>query len=271
MTDTEATPEVVGDLYIEPTYGTRSWEITDDGMLRGIYYKQIWQPGVNTAECRKGEVIYPIYGGYGLTVRGKQLELFEPSGWAPKSIRREGHRMLDCTCGFHMYREGSRDYGQPHYRSPRRVTGVVKGHGIWVAGSVGDRVEKVEILALVLPVPPRAKSPWHRFRHWSDDHAWKLMFGAVCTYVAAAVVAAATGDGLPWWVWVVWSAAMLATGVHTVGVTLPYRCCRDIDRPAHISPQQVAMIRANYPDVHVFPTFEDMVAAYPNVTKEGQS
>src|SRR5690606_39956255 len=139
-------------LYIEPVYGTRSWNVTPEGMLQGVVHQQVWQPGVNLAECRKGE----HDAGFIVTPEGRLYSFTAASRWSPQPIRRAGHRMSACECGFYMYREGSADFTSPHYsrRNPSRVVGVVKGWGLWVEASHGSRVERAQIVALHIPREP---------------------------------------------------------------------------------------------------------------------
>lgn len=110
--------------------GARTFKVTDDGWLRGLFYNQIWRPGVNVAECMSHYRTFPIYSAQFM----KNLPPEEPRG---------PHSMEDCKHGFYGYLEGSNDY-QRH--GP--VYGVIEGWGESMHGPRGFRVMKAQILGL---------------------------------------------------------------------------------------------------------------------------
>ncbi len=119
--------------------GVRSWRISPDGNLRGIYYNQDWKVGPNVAACLKHNSFY-FYGYYG------SPHMDEPPPVPPT------HTFADCRCGFYGYFDGSNDFYTPGY-----VTGVIRGYGEVIIGTKGFRAMKADILAL--HIPPVIKDP----------------------------------------------------------------------------------------------------------------
>lgn len=110
--------------------GARTFKVTDDGWLTGLFYKQRWLPGVNVAECMAHVRAFPIYSTVAFTPPPVQ----EPRG---------PHSMEDCKHGFYGYLEASNDY---HRHGP--VFGVIEGWGESMQGPRGFRVMKAQILGL---------------------------------------------------------------------------------------------------------------------------
>lgn len=149
--------------------GTRAFDVDSLGRLRGVSFDHIWTPGVNEAECLKGNYRsknkngYPIFLGvldshdpekvwsfFVKACEGNDL----PFGMneAIKAYKDEKKRIVKedsiatCTHGFYGYYEGSNDYYEPG-----RVNGVIKAYGEVVVGTRGFRSTKAEIVALQIP------------------------------------------------------------------------------------------------------------------------
>ena len=121
-------------LVLGSVRGRRSFGVTADGRLTGLYYSQVWRPGENRASClHDGGVVVRLPDGR-ITVRaasGREI------GTA--------HGLQGCTCGFYAY------YREDPYSTSRRISGVVEGYGRVVLGTAGFRAEKARILALLVP------------------------------------------------------------------------------------------------------------------------
>lgn len=111
--------------------GASTFKVTEDGWLRGLFYPQIWRPGVNVAECMADFRPFPILPYYAVN----------PPPEPPKP--RPPHSMEDCKHGFYGFLEGSNDY-----HSNGAVYGVIEGWGESMHGPRGFRCMKAEILGL---------------------------------------------------------------------------------------------------------------------------
>lgn len=252
-------------LYIEPVYGTRSWNVTGDGELEGIVHKQVWQPGENLAECRVGEFAVTFLPNARAVLHG------HAEGWAPRPIRRDHHRMIDCRCGFYLYREGSSDFPQPHYHSPGRVTGIVKGWGLWVEGSAGCRVERAQIVALFIPPAPKSTVPWyHRLRHFLAYHGGSVIGTGGLAGMVGLLVGRYGFDTMTSRWWALLPLAVMVVTTFAVGWTITGldRCeCPRLGPP--LSRKLAARVRHRYRGVPVFDSLEAMLDAFPAAVKGG--
>lgn len=148
--------------------GTRSFDVDKLGRLTGVSYKQVWSPGENTAECRKGDyasggfIIPTIQWSFTLTTPTAPVP--EPSPEAKKAmdkVAKEWEKKIKadaldvCTHGFYGYYDGSNDYYERG-----RVMGVIEGYGETVIGTRGFRCMKARIVALRIPEPvdPRLRA-----------------------------------------------------------------------------------------------------------------
>lgn len=122
-------------LYLGYMYGARSWNY-ENGRLTGLIKPHIWAPGINDATCW-AHVRTTYYMPSRFFTAGRE------DTNDPEPIRREGHSMLDCACGFYAYNEESDDF-----RQAAPVSGVVRMHGRIVRGGRGLRGEHAEIVAL---------------------------------------------------------------------------------------------------------------------------
>jgi hypothetical protein len=127
--------------------GVRSWDVTDDGMLLGVVYHQLWTPDVNQALCRRRE---PIAQGYPLGAAGMLIVPAKPPIPPEEYVPPVPRHMFDCQCGFYAYYDGSNDYYRGDYAVHRRVTGVVEGWGEVAVGTRGFRCTKARVVAIYL-------------------------------------------------------------------------------------------------------------------------
>lgn len=141
--------------------GARSFDVDKLGRLTGVTFKQVWRPGENTAECRKGDDTWSttyanLYNAIYGTVPTTQYEKSNRWLLGSKPVLEEPkptkHSMDTCKCGFYGYYDGSNDYYQEG-----RVAAVVEGYGETIIGTRGFRAAKAKIVALRIPkhVPER--------------------------------------------------------------------------------------------------------------------
>jgi hypothetical protein len=121
-------------LVLGSVRGRRSFGVTADGRLTGLYYNQVWQAGENVAACHHDDGVVVRRPDGGIVVR-----------WSSSREIGAGHGLQGCTCGFYAY------YREDPYSRARRISGVVEGYGRVILGTAGFRCEKARILALLLP------------------------------------------------------------------------------------------------------------------------
>ncbi|TRW43636.1 hypothetical protein [Georgenia yuyongxinii] len=121
-------------LVLGSVRGRRSFGMTTDGHLTGLFYSQVWHPGENRASCLHdgGVVVRRPDGGIGVR-------------WSSAREIGAGHGLQGCTCGFYAY------YREDPFASSRRISGIVEGYGRVVLGTGGFRCEKARVLALLRP------------------------------------------------------------------------------------------------------------------------
>lgn len=122
--------------------GARTFRMTRDSHLMGVYHRQLWRPGLNYALCRKKGPLGFNTGQGGQ--KSPQLAAQPDDGFA---VPERGH-IADCRCGFYGYYDGSNDYRANH--GDWLVEGVVEGWGETVIGKRGFRCTVARIVALTL-------------------------------------------------------------------------------------------------------------------------
>jgi hypothetical protein len=124
-------------LVLGSVRGRRSFGVTAEGHLTGLFYSQVWHPGENRASCLHdgGIVVRRPDGGIGVT-------------WSSAREIGAGHGLQGCTCGFYAY------YREDPFSTSRRISGIVEGYGRVVLGTGGFRCEKARVLALLRPPAP---------------------------------------------------------------------------------------------------------------------
>jgi hypothetical protein len=120
--------------------GVRAFNITKQGILVGVVYRQWWLPGELRAACLqsgKNDKYHIVYnGGDGWDVSNDYENFPELD-----------HSMENCRHGLYAFYDGSNDY---HNSSTSRVSGVVEGYGEVMIGPRGFRASKAQIVALTL-------------------------------------------------------------------------------------------------------------------------
>ncbi|QJU52962.1 hypothetical protein SCB71_06485 [Herbiconiux sp. KACC 21604] len=244
--------------------GARSFNVTPDGRLTGVFHQREWVAGENVASCMSlssstDALIAAIRGltrsSYGLPAIPFSGEV----GPTPKS-----HDMSKCTCGFYAYYDGSNDYA-----TDARVSAVVEGYGQTVIGTRGFRAGKARIVALHLEAsePPK---PW---KWWLHPHRWaveKLVDRSLRTnsfsnswIVSIGMITAFIGIGI-WLLVIDWKAFEIYLFERYRSVSKnPSKWYRPRDNGRGLTPEQVDGIRRGFPDVPLFSSFEEMVRAFP--------
>jgi hypothetical protein len=123
--------------------GARTFRLSSEGGLMGLYYRQLWRPGLNYSLCRKKGPV-----GFSTTGMMPSVRLFPPTPDEGFKAPDRGH-LIDCRCGFYGYFDGSNDYNSKG-SGAFLVEGVIEGWGETVIGSRGFRCTKARIVALVI-------------------------------------------------------------------------------------------------------------------------
>lgn len=97
-------------VFSECVIGYRTWKL-DDWVLSPVSYGSPWRPGVNHADCKRGET------------RNGMFALSFTLGPEPPMIHTPPHQ--DCTCGIHGYHEIPTEQRDTH----RRHRGVGRPSG----------------------------------------------------------------------------------------------------------------------------------------------
>jgi len=126
--------------------GARTFLLTTDGWLTGLYYRQVWLPGeINHATCRKE-------GGYVHLPDNRDDVILLPDNQEHYETIDKAHMLLpEERCGFYGYYDGSNDYNPPANPKRDMVSGVVEGFGSVLIGERGFRAQKARIVALQIP------------------------------------------------------------------------------------------------------------------------
>ena len=140
--------------------GARKWQITQDGYLCGLFHKQKWVLGENTALCRKAisnpsraRGYYPTAAKVDSVIWAEPDEPFDP----PERDHFKVHE-----CGFYGFFDGSNDF-QPT-PDGLLMSGVIEGWGLVTLGPRGFRCSMARIVALLMDDPQnQAGIPGHYF------------------------------------------------------------------------------------------------------------
>lgn len=214
--------------------GVRAFRVDDLGRLQAINYPTVWKPGENVAKCQATPGRHPIG---------------------------------DCSCGFYAFHDGSNDY-----HTTTGISAVVEGYGETVLGTRGFRSQKARIVALQLPPDPAVRKRWW-LAQWFFDHpgaqpvigGFSFALGVVATigsvifavdqwsHLGPLVLFSFLVPGLFWTIFVTDFRADQES--YSIRHDLLYRRGPD--------PEVVAKIRRNYPEIPVFDTVKEMVAAFP--------
>ena len=269
MSEFSDRPLVAGSLI-----GTRSFRVDKLGRLTGVTHREVWKPGVNTAECRKGMGLTWNMGGLVIPgtihhyLTGGQLHVsggFPDVKAEPEPTEAEtAHQVasLGCACGFYAYTDNE---ANPHHEDGN-VLAVVEASGVATVGTRGFRAEKAEIVAFVAPGRPKVRNVWDRYSEWSNDH-----FALSGVIVVLSVLGAVFGTtffmtaGL--WALGIAAFALGTTGaIATIGANLHGQQLdfQDIrQKRDHLSAEAFARVQRNYPDVPVFRSLSAALDRFP--------
>lgn len=137
-------------FYAGALTGLRTFGVSPDGLLTGVFFEQPWMSSVVEARCSYDRAARSRVGAAASIFDFSSLT--RACGGNP-----EQHEVgtLGCTCGFYAYFDGRNDYlrhgSTLHYGAAERVAGVIEGFGVATVGSRGFRAAKARIVALVLP------------------------------------------------------------------------------------------------------------------------
>lgn len=269
-------------LVADTITGVRSFNVDRLGRLTGVTQKSVWRPGLNEAKCPAN--LGPIQRA----ALKAERDMRQRNGFAIHTMwGSDKYRYVDtpehtpgsagCQCGFWAYFDGSNDY-----EDSSRVTAIVEGQGVVTVGTKGFRAEKAEIVALVDPTKKtkRELTRWHRtydkFADWTDRTMPLAAFAigfVVMSAIPTFVGAADAVSDRSWWAvpLFVLFAAIAAIGVFTVraighGLNRQYPSLHQ-DFPCLATEKKSEVpweaIRRNYPDVPVYGSLKDALAAHP--------
>lgn len=266
MSEFSDRPLVAGSLI-----GTRSFRVDKLGRLTGVTHREVWKPGVNTAECRKGmgltwnmgglitpATLYHYLGGGTVVPDVKAKPEVEPGpDEAPHQVA-----SLGCACGFYAYTDNE---ANPHHEDGN-VLAVVEASGVATVGTRGFRAEKAEIVAFVAPGRPKVRNLWDRYSEWSDDH-FALSGVIVVLSVLGAIFGTAFFMTAGLWALGIAAFALGASGaIATIGANLHGQQLDFHDsrqKRDHLSAEAFARVQRNYPDVPVFRSLSAALDRFP--------
>lgn len=224
-------------LLTVPIAGLRSFGVDGLGRLTGPVQSQYaWKPGENCADCTP----HPF--------SASMLALRPLSGRAEHRVA-----MVDCHCGFYAYFD---EGANPHH-SRWNVLGIIEGYGAVTCGTRGFRASKARIVGLIDSRPTPA-TLLRRLR-WS---AWWLLLWFI--YDAALGVIELCQRA--------WTLGPLMLGLAAlVGAFLVVGVRaneRTLIRKGHTRSVVPSRVRKNYPDVPIYHSVEEALAAHPLVKPE---
>ena len=247
MSDFSDRPFVAGNLT-----GVRSFRIDSLGRLTGVHFREVWRPGENTATCRMdqtgasaGRHIHITFAAFMRTQALLSGSPIPPAAVLPAGVRaepkeKEQHRagVSGCSCGYYAYFDGSDDHADTV-----TVTGLIEAHGLCTVGSRGFRAEKASIVGLI---QAKARPPLR------DTAA-----SAACAFVWVAGLLLLLFDGVPWW--------STIFPILTGGFGLTWFGGRALDeyKDRRASVLNLDRVRANYPDVPVYPSLAAALRQHP--------
>lgn len=245
-------------LVADSITGVRSFKVDSLGRLTGVSHTEVWRPGVNEGKCADGN------GGFYSRLR--MLTLTYP-GYAgsyeyevdPKGVKVEKHQVasLACSCGFYAYTDRE---ANPYHEGGSNLIGIIRGSGVATVGSRGFRCESAEIVALVDGNMARGRTAWDRYCSWADRHMGASAAIATFGIVFGGVFGLAGGFTESPWLFAL--LILFGVGAATVKATFRGQDMR-FKGGRSLSPDRVALVRRNYPDVQWFPSVDAAVKAFP--------
>lgn len=279
MSDFSSRPFVAGSLI-----GLRSFSVDDDGVLVGPAYPDPFLPGENQAQCYSSigwRVQMRAFERSLARIAGSQIP--EPLTLVPSE--KKGHQPggLRCSCGFYAFFDGSNTY-----ELSTRVTAIIEGYGVCSVGDRGFRAEKARLVALVGDVGrARPGRPFHRAldatSDWLTDRKigggaaaisgpvglYTLVFGVYASIDLSPLLA-------PIVALIVAACAFLGyADFHSIprkypSVSPEVKRCVIPPKSGRLGAAPFKTVAARYPDVPVYRTVEEAIAAHPlTVPTEG--
>lgn len=271
--------------------GVRRFKVDALGRLTGVSVRDVWRPGVNQAVCRGPELqVGDVYtrGPYSGTVTISEAFVEHANTHRVGSKDCPNRLLAGHGCGYYAFFEpdttGNHGYGAG------MLHGIVEATGLASVGAKGFRAEKAEIVALAPLTPPEPPEPESSkaLRRYALAR-WMLGKKAPLWPVALAIVSTVslffTGVVLgvvvsPWFFallapvpvgpFVVWSSFKeidmrfpeLLTREQRERMGIPERGVRQAaEAPESSVPWD--LIKRNYPDVPVYDSLDDALAAHP--------
>lgn len=250
--------------------GLRAFRVTPEGYLTGVFVTGYHlTPGVNQAQCATPRAVQ--------MANIMSAALRHAVGLGPKpQVSEDGkivHELvgLACKCGFYAYFDGKNDHlwGDPYDNGPR-VAAIVEGFGKCVVGDRGFRAEKLRLVALVRPEPPKGPGRLQRVVNkvagWTIGSAHRpvVLLFLGCALIALPIAVLLAGvlklvvslvSGGLWW------AAVNRLHRHGWRLRMEQRL-RDAFGRSFIDVDWTRLL-ANYPGVPVYPTAKAAMAAHP--------
>lgn len=248
MSEFSDRPFVAGSLT-----GLRAFSVDSLGRLTGVSHRAVFKPGENVGECRG-------LSGPALTFTTMQADLARQFGMPAPVVRKAGKHPVgakDCSCGFYAYFDGSNTYARP---ADGTVEAIIEGYGTCTVGSRGFRAEKARLVALIEPTIRGTRSRWDEFSGWCDEHDALVLPACMGIMVGGFVLGIGLGASVSPWLFALLLVAVLAVvgiaaSFHGIDVTIDHRTPR--------TPVNFDRVRANYPDVPVYRTRREALAAHP--------
>lgn len=297
MSDFSDRPLVAGSLT-----GLRAFKADRLGRLTGVTHAEVFRPDENNAVCRKAsarltgipegaraEMTYtstltwqPMEtAAITVTLDDGSQEVFRSveeleRRYPPKTDSEHQVAERDCACGFYAYFDGKNDYNGS---TDAAVQALIEGYGVCTVGSRGFRASKARLVAFVDPhgsEPEEAPDDEPR-RHWWTPfgRVWNAFWLTVSIIgLALGIVAdnlvtiGLNAASIGMWSAIIWGPKARKawkewrSGGHNYSthVTFSYAGARS---PQPISEVRWARVRANYPDVPVYPSLKAALAEHP--------
>lgn len=246
--DFGGTPWAAGSMY-----GIRRFGAHSAGHLLSAASKPdsayVYRTGTNHARCllmRARRILGPA------AMAGSPDELVVPEQ-APS--RDHPVASATCSCGFWAYNDPEH-LGR---NDPGWAIGIIEGYGRVTYGPYGFRASQCRVVALIRPKMESAYQVIARRLRWETD-SWDLyvvVFAATVLVFSALQLYDKVPTGFPFLVAVI--AVILSAVLRRV---------MDRVRRAMVS-HWLSRVERNYPDVRIFDTVEEALAAFPLTPQEG--
>lgn len=242
---------------ITPMTGIRSFRVDGLGRLGPpAQGSKPFKPGWNDAECA-ATLYAPVHRA--LIALSSSLQPEKAKGGFV-AVPDEPHQVasLRCSCGFYAYHDNGHN---PHHRESENVLAIVEGAGLVTVGSRGFRASKLRLVALIDPGTAKSQSRIDRLSAWLAEHEVTTLLGS-----SVGLTAGISGliAGLKYGWWPVSALGGLVAALAAVAFILGLRGIPiNVDRKYAGPRPSLALVRAAYPDVPVYPTVAAALKAHP--------